>query len=190
MSWIWHDRIIITIPTYVTLARLVLIPFIVGCFVAHAMVWGALLFLVAALTDVVDGALARALKAESQLGAFLDPLADKALLIACYSCLAYHYFPFVLIPGWFLFVVIVQEIVIVGGSVYLSFIKKRGDVRPTALGKLSSFGQLLFIGWLIACGWIQSVPIVLFSVLLMLILCVRVCTFMQYGALAFNKEPL
>ena len=178
----------ITIPTYITLLRLALVPFIVMSLSAHNSAWGAFLFLIAALTDVIDGALARALKAESQLGAFLDPLADKVLLIGCYAGLAYSYFPFTLIPGWFLIVVTVQEFIMIAGALYLTVVKKEDNVQPTALGKLSSFGQLLFIGWLIVCGWLQNVSMVLFSVLLMLTLTVRICTFIQYTARAFHKE--
>lgn len=179
-----------SLPTALTIVRLLLVPFIVLSFNAHFMVLAALLFIIAALTDIADGALARALHAESQLGAFLDPVADKVLLIACYMCLSSSYLPFNLIPLWFLFLVVCQEGAIMAGSFYLSFIKKSEGVRPTMLGKLSSFGQLLFIGWLFLCGLFRCVPLGLCTLLLFLIVCVRFCTLAQYAMRLFKRPAL
>lgn len=177
----------VTIPTHVTLVRLGLVPFIVVSLLSHNIFWASLLFALAAVTDVIDGALARALNAESELGAILDPLADKALLISSYACLTYNHYPFTLIPGWFLLFVMINEVIVIGGTLYIVCIKKCEAPKPTKLGKLSSFGQLLFIGWLLICGWAQVVRTALFAVILTLILLVRIGTLLQYSLISYGR---
>lgn len=99
----------LTLPTYVTLLRLLLVPFIIASFLSQNLVLAFILFTCAAVTDIIDGALARSLHLESELGGFLDPLADKALLVSTYACLAITHFPFTFIPAWFLWLVIIHE---------------------------------------------------------------------------------
>src|SRR5690349_20790870 len=91
----------ITIPTLFTILRIVLVPIIVGAMVAGW--WGCafLFFVVACLTDVIDGLLARLLNEKTLFGAFLDPIADKLLLISCFFTLAFVTTPLFLIPRWF-----------------------------------------------------------------------------------------
>lgn len=177
----------ITIPTHITLVRIFLVPFIVMSLLKDNLPLASILFALAALTDVIDGALARSLNATSELGAFLDPIADKLLLISCYACLTYNHFPFNMIPAWFLIVVILQEIIIVWGSIYLR-LSRKSNVNPTKLGKMSSFIQILFIGWLFLCSWIGSVPQLPFYLLLTLILCMRIWVLVDYSRIAYYKE--
>ena len=179
----------ITLPTYITLLRLVLVPFIVVNLLAHNLPVAFMLFILAAFTDIIDGAVARSLNATSQLGAFLDPVADKILLLSCYACLTYNHFPFNMIPGWFLILVIINELILIAGSFYLGFLKKSVAIKPTQAGKMASFIQVLFIGWLFMCGWARSVPQGPLFLLLMLILCVRMWVLIQYSFIAYYRKP-
>ena len=178
---------VITLPTYITLIRLALVPFIVINLLAHNVGIATFLFLLAALTDVLDGAMARSMHATSQLGAFLDPVADKALLVACYASLSYNYFPFNMIPGWFLGVVVINELILIAGSFYFGFIKKNIPIKPTKAGKMASFIQILFITWLFMCAWVQAIPQDGLLFLLLLILCVRLAVLIQYSYFAYSR---
>lgn len=178
---------VITLPTHITLIRLLLVPFIVLALLAQNLLLAVPLFIAAALTDIIDGALARSLHAESELGATLDPLADKALLISCYACLTYNYFPFNMIPAWFLITVVFNECILVGGSLYLGLLRNGIAIKPTRLGKVASFVQILFIGWLFMCGGAHTVPLGLFYCMLTLILCVRATVLLQYSSILYYK---
>ncbi len=181
-SNLWFS--IVTLPTHITLLRLILVPFIVMQILANDMFLASVLFLIAGLTDIIDGALARSLNATSELGALLDPLADKFLLISCYACLTYSQYMFNMIPRWFLIAVILNELILMSGSLYL-FIRKGVPVAPTRIGKMASFIQILFIGWLFICSWAHVAPGLLLYLLLMLILCIRVWVLVHYSSRAF-----
>lgn len=182
MKYNWLSTI--TVPTYITLTRLVLVPFIVLSLRAHNIALASILFLFAALTDIMDGALARSWQATSQLGAFLDPLADKALLVSCYASLTYNYFPFNMIPGWFLVIVALNELILIAGSFYVGFFRGGTTIKPSHSGKMASFIQVLFIAWLFMCAWAQAIPQGVVFLLLMLILCVRAWVLFQYSSSA------
>lgn len=79
---------LISIPTSITFMRIVLVPFIVHSMISGAWISATVLFAVAALTDLVDGALARFLNQVTVFGGFLDPIADKLLaLLFYYACI-------------------------------------------------------------------------------------------------------
>lgn len=183
--WVAH----ITIPTYVTLMRIVFVPFIIMSLLANNLVVASVLFVLAALTDVIDGALARSLNAVSEVGTFLDPLADKLLLTSCYACLTYSYFSMSGIPVWFLVLVILNELILAAGAVYRLMIKKTSIMPATKLGKMASFGQILFIGWLFVCGLLHvPAPFMIMQVLLVLIVAARLCTLLQYGSMLYKQN--
>ena len=111
----------ITLATLFTLMRIVLTPFIVISMVAQQ--WGIafFLFLIAASTDIVDGNLARFFNAKTFLGAVLDPIADKVLLLSVFFTLAFVQSPLFNIPLWFVFLVLLRELILISGSCFLFF---------------------------------------------------------------------
>ena len=135
----------ITIATLFTIMRLVLTPFIVGAMVSGY--WGIafLLFVFAALTDIIDGALARLCGQKTFLGACLDPIADKILLLSCFATLAFIDTPLFTIPRWFVLFILGKEILQVGGAIVLYNMKGHLDVRPTLLGKLTMVAQVVLL---------------------------------------------
>ena len=102
---------VITIPTSITLMRIALVPFIVHSHDFWGMDKCISVICVAALTDLVDGALARFLNQVTVFGGFLDPLADKVLLLSCFTTLAFIQFPALTIPFWFVLVVTLNELI-------------------------------------------------------------------------------
>ncbi|MGH6925977.1 MAG: CDP-alcohol phosphatidyltransferase family protein, partial [Propylenella sp.] len=102
-----------TIPNFITIARLIGVPLIVWLMIADRFVEATALFVVAGISDAVDGFIAKRFGAASQLGAYLDPIADKALLVSIYVTLglADH------LPVWLVIAVVSRDILIVGAVV-------------------------------------------------------------------------
>jgi len=149
----------VTVSTMFTIARIVLTPFIV-----YAMTvgwWGVAfsLFVCAALTDVIDGGLARLLDQRTVLGACLDPIADKVLLLSCFATLSFVSTPLFTIPLWFVSFVLAKEFLLVGGAVALYYTRGYVDICPTKLGKATTLVQVLFIIWLFACYFFHWLPV-------------------------------
>ncbi|HEB41618.1 MAG TPA: CDP-alcohol phosphatidyltransferase family protein [Candidatus Dependentiae bacterium] len=170
----------ITIATLFTITRLVLTPFIVGAMVSGY--WGIafLLFVFAALTDVIDGALAQLCEQKTFLGACLDPIADKILLLSCFATLAFIDTPLFTIPRWFVLFILGKEVLQVGGAIVLYNMKGHLDVRPTLLGKLTMVAQVCFIIWLFACYFFHWMPIKTYYTMLSVLLILVFAALAQY----------
>lgn len=149
----------ITLSTMLTLLRIALAPFIV-CAMLYAH-WGAafVLFCIAALSDVLDGYLARWLDERTFLGACLDPIADKLLLLSCFFTLAFVHSPLFSIPLWFVLLVLLKELILVVGAIILYWIKGHIEIHPTVLGKTTTVVQMGFIIWLFACYFFNWIPV-------------------------------
>jgi cardiolipin synthase (CMP-forming) len=129
-------------PNLITLCRLVSIPFLLVLLSEHRLRPALYLFAAAALTDSLDGTVARWFDSKSEFGAFLDPFADKLLLVSAFVALTFEQ----MIPTWLLDVVLIRDIVIVSGYFILSwFTGERIPVRPALLGKASTFLQLFCV---------------------------------------------
>lgn len=130
-------------PNLLSLLRIVLVPlflyFIFIPTVQHRM-WALLVFIVAAITDFFDGWLARKLHQESEMGKFLDPLADKFLVIAA---LVAFLFLDPLIPLWMIVIIIARDILITLMR-YLA-IKKGASLRTSSFGKVKTAFQMISI---------------------------------------------
>lgn len=130
---------LLNIPNLLTLCRIVSIPFLLALLSERRFRDALYLFAVAAATDGLDGAVARWFNSKTELGAFLDPFADKLLLVSSFVALTV----LEVLPGWVLGVVAVRDIVIVFGYFMLVFFTgERIPVRPNLLGKVSTFLQL------------------------------------------------
>ncbi len=139
------DRIVVgqsmSIANYITILRLIAIPAIGYFYLKEEYSIALYLLLGAGFSDLLDGYLARRLGQRTKLGSILDPLADKSLMLVCFSCLVYTG----QIPLWLMLLVIGRDIYIVMG---VSFLKWRCDkfyIRPTYLSKLTTFFQLGFL---------------------------------------------
>lgn len=170
----------ITLATIFTLGRIAVVPFIV--FVMVLGEWGAAfgMFLGAALTDSVDGTIARFMNQKTFLGACLDPLADKLLLLSIFSTLAFINTPLFCIPQWFVILVLLKELLQLTGAVVLYYRKGDLEVRPTWLGKATMLVQVAFICWLFACYFFNWMPVKTYHTMLGLMLIMIFAAFMQY----------
>jgi len=174
------ERWRISFPTVLTLARIVLIPYIV-----HAMIqswWGAasILFMIASLTDILDGMCARWLNDRTWLGACLDPVADKLLILSCFFALMYIHGPLLVIPMWFVAIVLIKELLLIAGIVIIFCVRGYIPIQPVFLGKSAMAMQTLFIIWLFACSFFHWMPIKTYYVMLGLVLITVCAAFFHY----------
>lgn len=176
----------ITFPTILTLLRIILAPLIVVAMIKQywGLAFGA--FVVASLTDMFDGMLARWWNDKTVLGACLDPIADKVLLISCFSALAFIHTPLFAIPHWFIVLILLKESVIVVGSVLLLLSGTGFVIHPTYLGKMTTVVQITFIVWLFACYFLNWLPIKTYNVLVGITVCFIVASFAQYVAIGLR----
>lgn len=135
----WH---LLNIPNILTLCRLFSIPIILAFISKSRYTYALYLFGTAAVTDALDGTVARWFDCKTEIGALLDPFADKLLLLSAFVALTFQN----RMPGWLLGVVVIRDIVIVFGYFMLSFYtNERVPVRPSYLGKASTCFQLFCI---------------------------------------------
>lgn len=169
-----------TVSTALTIMRIIFAPFIVLAMVTNY--WGAAfwMFFSASALDVLDGNIARWLKQETFLGACLDPIADKILLISCFATLAFVQSPLFSIPLWFVLLVLLKELIVLGGSSLIFFIRGHLTVHPTILGKATTVAQTCFIIWLFACYFFGWVPVKMYFTALGLLLVLITLSLMQY----------
>ena len=123
------------------MARILMVPVLVWAIASEQMQVAFLLFLLAGLSDGVDGFLAKRFGMASELGAHLDPLADKTLIVSMYVALGVTD----LIPRWLVILVVSRDILIVGGVMFAWFLDKPITVRPVLVSKLNTAAQILFV---------------------------------------------
>ena len=129
------------LANWLTLLRILLIPVFVSLLVYRRPGLALVVFAAAALTDLLDGWVARRWKDESTLGAFLDPMADKLLLTASFITLTY----LKALPFWIAAVVISRDVILVVGALLIYMLGGRIRPRPTWAGKAATFFQVLAV---------------------------------------------
>ena len=136
-------RQMLTAPNQLTLLRMIFLPFIVINVVGHHYVWALVLFVLAGLSDGLDGLLARKLHQQTQLGQYLDPIADKLLMSTMFLVLSIEHRA--LVPWKFTVVVFSRDISILLVSGVLFMIAGLTDFRPSIFGKANTFAQVAAI---------------------------------------------
>ncbi len=133
---------VLNLPNLITLLRIGAIPIFLILLVDERYTEALIVFILAGITDSLDGLLARWLNARTTLGAFIDPLADKLLLVSSFVILAFLGD----IPRWLAVLVIMRDVIILIGYSVLFFVTGHAiEVRPTLIGKASTFFQLLTV---------------------------------------------
>lgn len=115
-------------------------PVVVWAIASGAMWIAFVLFLGAGLSDAVDGYLAKRFHMTTELGAYLDPLADKALIVSIYIALGVNG----LIPGWLVILVVSRDIMIVGAVMLSWLVGIPIKVKPLLVSKLNTVAQIVF----------------------------------------------
>jgi len=156
------------IPNLLTLLRILLVPVIVIFLMQGAFLKALIILAVSGITDALDGFLARILNQQTVLGAYLDPIADKALLASCFVTLSIKD----VIPGWLTVIVISRDCIILGGIAILTIMSIPYEIRPSFVSKITTALQLFTVlsfllfhispgfidyRWLIALQWITAI---------------------------------
>ena len=152
---------IITVPNLLTIFRMVLIPVFVSLLFYQRFVSALVIFVVAGLTDGLDGLLARRFDQKSQLGTILDPIADKMMMVTSFVVLSMRsVFPqpvpsHLPIPFWVTIAVISRDVFILVGAASINVVTGFRGFRPSLLGKVNTTVQIVAIG---AIMFAASVP--------------------------------
>ena len=109
------------------------------------------IFAVAVVSDAVDGFIARRYNQKTELGAFLDPLADTTLLVSALILLSVHFreSPFQRLPLWFPVLVISRDLMLLGGTVLIHMLAGKMRPRPRIVGKAATLFQMITLGWVL-----------------------------------------
>ena len=146
-----------TTANRITIFRILLIPFFVVEILYYVRtgnsihrILGILAFAIAAILDGVDGYIARHYKQKSELGAILDPLADKLLLVSGVVLLSFDHQPYLdTIPLWLTGTIIGRDIVLVLGLIVIQWTVGKVKVRPRMLGKAATVLQMAVVIWVL-----------------------------------------
>lgn len=153
------------IPNLICVLRIVLVVPIVWALAEGEYGWTLILFAVAAFSDALDGFLAKNFGWHTEVGALLDPIADKVLLVSVFLALTYVG----LIPVWVTLVVVARDVVIVSGALSYRYLIGPVEGRPTTVSKINTSLQLLYVLAAVAYsgyGWpVSSVVLALGSIM-------------------------
>jgi cardiolipin synthase (CMP-forming) len=128
------------IPNLITLARLLLVPLTVGLIISDAYGAAFVTFVIAGVSDGVDGYLARRFNWRTELGAYLDPLADKALLVSVFVTLGF----LKVVPAWLVITIVSRDVLIIGAVLLSRVMHKPVTVAPLMVSKVNTLAQILF----------------------------------------------
>ncbi len=154
----------LTLANKITILRILLIPVFVwitldyirdhqrGLAVEWERVLACVVFAIATVSDGVDGYIARHYKQKTELGSFLDPLADKTLLVSALILLSVRFkdgSPFAQLPLWFPILVVSRDLILLAGTVLIHMLTGKAVARPHLVGKCATFFQMITLGWVL-----------------------------------------
>jgi cardiolipin synthase len=129
------------LPNYITLLRVVLIPFFVNLMIYGYYRAALIVFVTACVTDALDGMIARLTNSKTELGAFLDPMADKLLILSAFVTLVL----LGMLPVWLVIIVVSRDIILVLGSIAIYFTGHQFKAQPSIIGKATTLLQLIVV---------------------------------------------
>ncbi|MDD9910000.1 MAG: CDP-alcohol phosphatidyltransferase family protein [Ahrensia sp.] len=140
-----------TIANLITMLRILLVPVIIWALLSGATVFAFVAFLLAGLSDAVDGTVARMLDQQTELGTALDPVADKLMLVSVFVLLAW----LDEIPLWLAILVLSRDVLIIAGFLLAFILGRAVEIRPLMVSKANTFAQIVlaaFVMGLLAFG--------------------------------------
>ena len=146
----------LNVPNFLTLVRILTIPAFLILLTSGRPGLALAVFVAGGITDALDGAIARLTDTKTELGAILDPLADKLLLLSSFCVLAFME----LVPNWLTVLVLCRDVFLLVGYFFLFvFTGEWIEVRPSAIGKFTTFFQLASVTVvLVSVSWPDAIP--------------------------------
>jgi len=163
------------IPNSLTMLRILLIPVYIGFMMYDEYGLALLALLVAGFTDAIDGPLARKLNQRTRLGTFLDPLADKLLLVSAFICLSILH----LVPSWLVILVVSRDAILLVGTVVAHLTNTTIDITSTILGKGTTLLQLSYVFLVIFLTW-RGLGLSVLTPLLVIMVGFTLASFVHY----------
>jgi CDP-diacylglycerol---glycerol-3-phosphate 3-phosphatidyltransferase len=170
-----------TLPNWLSLVRILAIPAIVYLISTQRpnfIRWSCILFILAGITDGLDGLIARRLDMKSKLGIYLDPIADKLLVSSVLIALSYYQ----LMPLWITIVLVSREFIINGLRSY--FADEGVTLLPSAAGKLKTTFQIIGISFLLFDPYFRTIGMVVIYIAL----CLSLYSAFNYLYAVFRPE--
>ena len=131
----------LNIPNALTILRILLTPVFAICLIKNLFGYALLVFAVAAVTDGLDGLVARLFRKKTILGAYLDPTADKLLLATAFVTLAIQGF----IPSWLTVIVMTRDVLILFGVALFNIMHREFEAKPSFLSKITTVAQVAVV---------------------------------------------
>lgn len=163
------------LPNLISLARLLAVPVMIFLILQDQLLSAFWVFVAAGISDAVDGALAKRFSLVSEIGTYLDPLADKALLVGVFVTLGYvgH------VPVWLVILIVFRDILIVGGALLFQTLTQSLRMEPLFISKVNTTAQLTLAAVVLAR---PALGVTLDSVPEMLTFVVAMTTFLSGAA--------
>jgi cardiolipin synthase len=144
---------VLTVANLLTVLRLIMIPVFVTALYYERFIWALVVFFTAAVTDALDGLVARSFNQKTQLGAILDPMADKLLLVTAFIILSLPRFTLTdPLPFWLTATVISRDVFIVLAALVINMTTGFSRFRPSIPGKLNTFVQIVMVVFFLAAN--------------------------------------
>ncbi|MDI4657081.1 CDP-alcohol phosphatidyltransferase family protein [Xanthobacter autotrophicus] len=137
-----------SLPNIITLMRILLVPAVIWSIASSEYALAFWLFLAAGISDALDGFIAKRFHMQTELGSYLDPVADKALLISIYVALAVCG----LIPRWVAIAVVSRDVMIIGAVVLSLVMAKPVAISPLLVSKVNTAVQIVFAAFVLAAS--------------------------------------
>ena len=163
------------IPNCITAARFATVPLFVWWLFDGQFYNALLLFFLMGLSDAFDGYLAKAFDWGTTLGAYMDPAADKAMLISAYVTLG----ALNLLPHWLVFLVILRDVALLAGALSYNFVTRCLGIQPTFISKLNTFVQIVLV-FAVIYSQLNALPILLVQILIGLTVLTTVASGLDY----------
>jgi cardiolipin synthase (CMP-forming) len=151
----------VNLPNAISLGRLLAVPITVWLMLESRWGLALTLFVAAGVSDAIDGWLARTMNARTTLGHYLDPMADKVLLVAVFVTLAIKQ----AVPTWLVLLIVSRDLLIVGGALLLYVVGQPMKMDPLPISKLNTVAQIVLAGSVLLQLSTDMVPAVLIQAL-------------------------
>lgn len=177
----------ITISTWITILRIFMVPVIAYSLYFNYWITSCILLFLAGISDILDGAIARYRNEETALGACLDPIADKILIISSYFTLVFVKTP---LPKLFLIFILLKEFLQIAGAAFFVLFYDFISIKANFWGKITTVFQISFIAWLCLSLSLHRFCLVTFWSFLGLIVILNIITLLSYALVGFKGLQL
>ncbi len=163
------------IPNMITGTRILCVPCLLWMLFSHQFERSLILVLFMGLSDALDGFLARCYNWKTTLGAYLDPVADKLMLLSAFLAFALLGW----IPWWLAAIVIARDVILLVGAVSYHLFTRKLQIEPLAISKINTFAQIVLAVSLIY-SQVHAIHPQVLNALMTLVVCTTIASGMQY----------